>query len=171
MGPTLGIEAAGPGVGPRATVGQGGNQGIFNFQILQMNNSYFPMRYLAAVALLLFGSMSVASAIPPAFLGPNGQFRNRTSISGEVTHVDQNARTFTVYNKRIRNQRSAGDVSGGEARTVEATFNTTAKTTYVSGFWTNMKKGIHIRVTCHLEGPNSDTVVADNIRIWSLSPW
>ena len=114
--------------------------------------------------------MSVASAIPPAFLGPNGQFRNRTSISGEVTHVDQNARTFTVYNKRTRNP-SPRDVGGGGALTVEATFNTTAKTTYVSGSWTNMKNGIHVRVTCHLEGPNSDTVVADNIRIWSLSPW
>jgi hypothetical protein len=98
------------------------------------------MRYLATVALLLFGSMSVASAIPPAFLGPNGQFRNRTSISGEVTHVDQNARTFTVYNKRTRKQ-SAGDVSGGGALTVEATFNTTAKTTYVSGSWTNIEEG------------------------------
>ena len=73
MGPTLGIEAAGPGVGPRATVGQGGNQGIFNFQILQMNNSYFPMRYLAAVALLLFGSTSVASRVPIAD-GPKTTF-------------------------------------------------------------------------------------------------
>jgi hypothetical protein len=110
-----------------------------------MNNSYFPMRYLATVALLLFGSMSVAPAIPPAFLSKkNGKFIDRKSISGEVTHVDQNARTFKVH-----------WLSRGGSW--EATVNTTEKTTYVSGSWTDMKKGIQVKFTCHLEGPNSDT--------------
>ena len=120
-----------------------------------MNNSYFPMRYLATVALLLFGSMSVTLAIPPAFLGGRGQILNRTSISGEVTHVDQNARTFKVH--------------WGRRTSYEATFNTTEKTTYVSGSWTNLKNGIHVKVACHLEGPNSDTVVADSVQIISGS--
>jgi hypothetical protein len=137
--------------------------------ILQMNNSYFSMRYLATVALVLFGSMSVAPAIPPAFLGGRGNVLNRTSISGEVSHVDENARTFTVHGQRTIRNHSAHEVNGGGGRSVEVTFNTTAKTTYVSGSWTNLKNGIHVKVACHLEGPNSDTVVADSVQIISGS--
>jgi len=43
------------------------------------------MRYLATAALLLFGSMSVALAIPPAFIDRNGKVINRTFIAGEVS--------------------------------------------------------------------------------------
>ena len=87
--------------------------GCFHFWILSMNNSYFSMRYLATVALLLFGSMSVAPAIPPAFIGGRGNVLNRTSIYGEVSHVDQNARTFTVHGQRTIRNHSAREVNGG----------------------------------------------------------
>jgi len=117
------------------------------------------MRYLATVALLLFGSMSVALAIPPAFIDRNGKVINRTFIAGEVSYVDQNARTFKVHWLH----------KGPKPRSFEATLNTTEKTTYVSGSWTDVRKGIHVRVTCHLEGPNSDTVVADSVQIISGS--
>jgi len=113
------------------------------------------MRYLAAVALLLFVSMSVAPAIPPGFISRNGQFINRTTFVGEVSHVDQNARTFKVQRFQLH----------GRHVSYEVTFNTTAKTTYVSGSWTNLKNGIHVKVACHLEGPNSDTVIADSVQI------
>jgi len=96
------------------------------------------------------------AAIPPAFISRHGQFINRTSISGEVTHVDENARTFKVH---WLSPRGSWD----------ATVNTTEKTTYVSGSWTEMKRGIHVKVACHLEGPNSDTVVADSVQIISGS--
>jgi hypothetical protein len=132
-----------------------------------MNHAYFPMRYLATVALLLFGSMSVAPAIPPGFISKNGTFVNRTSFSGKVSHVDQNARTFTVHSKRTIRNHNAREVGGGGGRSVEITFNTTVKTTYVSGSWTNLKNGIHVKVAYHLEGPNSDTVVADSVQIIS----
>jgi hypothetical protein len=123
------------------------------------------MHYLATVALLLFVSMSVAPAIPTGFISKNGAFINRTSFSGQVSHVDQNARTFTVHSKRSIRNHSAREVGGGGGRSVEITFNTTAKTTYVSGSWTNLKNGIQVKVACHLEGPNFDTVVADRVRI------
>jgi len=113
--------------------------------------------------------MSVAPAIPPAFIGGRGNVLNRTSISGEVSHVDQNARTFTVHGKRTIRNHSAREVNGGGSHSVEVTFNTTAKTTYVSGSWTNMTKGILVKVICHLESPNSDTVVADSVQIISGS--
>src|ERR1700740_1348139 len=126
-----------------------------------MNNSYFPMRYLATVTLLLFVSMSVAPATPPGFISRNGKFINRTSFIGDVSYVDQNARTFKVH------RASKAYSHSGQQYTMsyEVTFNTTAKTTYVSGSWTNLKNGIHVKVACHLEGPNSDTVVADSVQI------
>jgi hypothetical protein len=80
-----------------------------------------------------------------------------TQLSGKVSHVDQNARTFTVHWLS----------KGRRAFSYEATFNTTDKTTYVSGFWINIMKGILVKVTCHLEGPNSDTVVADKVEFVS----
>jgi hypothetical protein len=81
------------------------------------------------------------------------------SISGEVSHVDQSARTFQVHWLS----------KGRRPLSYEATFNTAAKTTYLSGSWTNMKNGIHVKVVCHLEGPNSDTVVANSVQILAVA--
>lgn len=125
------------------------------------------MHYLATVAPLLLVSMSVAPAIPSGFISKNGTLIDRTSFSGEVSHVDQNAHTFEVHSKRTIRNHSAREVGGGGGRSVEITFNTTAKTTYVSGSWTNLKNGIHVKSRLSLEGPNSDTVVADSVQIIS----
>ena len=116
---------------------------------------------LLILAVALSWSASVAIAIPPAFIDRSGNFIDRSFIAGEVSHIDQNARTFRV-NWLSRAYRHHARQS------FEATVITTAKTTYVAGSWSDLKNRLHVKLLFHLEG---DTIVADNIRIWALSPW
>jgi len=101
-----------------------------------MNNSYFSMRILSTVALLLFGFNSVALAEAP--------------VSGKVVKVDQNARTFTVQwsaHWLSKHGNAAHDISH------ERTFKTTDKTAYTvgsnKGSWSDLKKGAHVTVTAN----------------------
>jgi|SRR5208282_3745776 len=116
---------------------------------------------LLILAVVLSWSASVAIAIPPAFIDQRGNFIDRSFIAGQVSHIDQNARTFRVsWLSRAYRHHSR--------QSFEATVITTAKTTYVAGSWSDLKNRLHVKLLFHLEG---DTIVADNIRIWALSPW
>jgi|SRR5271165_395722 len=104
-----------------------------------MNNSYFSLRNLAAVALFLFCSMSVALA--------------EDSVSGKVNRIDPNAHTFTVKwtknpNRRIHNMNAVFFK--------ESTFKTTSKTTYL----VPLQNGITVTVAFHQEGSDR---IADTI--------
>jgi hypothetical protein len=116
-----------------------------------MNNSYFSMRNLVMVALLLFGFNLVALADAP--------------YSGKVIKVDPNGHTFTLqytapYHSHHGN--ATRDISH------ERSFKTTDKTAYwvgsTKGSWANVTKGAQVSVTAHAEGSDK---VADKIQIGS----
>ena len=108
------------------------------------------MRSLATVALLVFGSVTVALADAP--------------VSGKVSAVNQNAHTFTVQwvGTTSRHHFTAGHQTGS----VERTYKTTDKTTYSvgsgKGSWANVTKGAKVNVTSHAG-------VADSVQIVSGS--
>ena len=113
-----------------------------------MKNSPFAVRNLATLALLLFGSMSVALAGAP--------------ISGKVTGVNQDAHTFTV--QWIHKYTDRHNMAKENSR--ESVFKTTDKTIYTvgskKGSWADIKKGEHVTVT-------ANAGVADNVKIASGS--
>jgi hypothetical protein len=114
-----------------------------------MNNSHLSMRNLATVAIVLFGSMTVA---PSALAAPV-----------KVIKVDPNAQTFTVQWAGTYNYRHSM-----ETRTIsrQRTFKTTGQTTYwvgeKKGSWENLTKGALVNVTAHSSGSDK---VADKVQI------
>jgi hypothetical protein len=118
-----------------------------------MNNPYLSIRNFAAVALLLFGSMTIALAADP---GP-----------GKVTSVNQSAHTFKA--QWIVNAKRRHTTAGHDTGSIEKTFKTTDKTVYVvgtgKGSWANVTKGASVKIlAAHNEG--SDRVV-DKLEIGS----
>jgi len=115
-----------------------------------MKKSDFSMRYIATVALLLFGSISIALA----------------AISGKVTSLNQTDHTFKVQWKHKYTDRH----NLAKENSHESTFKTTDKTTYwvgaTKGSWANVTKGASVNVTSHNEGSEK---VADKVQIVSGS--
>jgi hypothetical protein len=115
-----------------------------------MNKFHFPIRNIATVALLVFGSTSVALAAP-----------------FKVVNVDPNSHTFTTQGLvpwQSKHGTASHDVS------VNRTYKTTDKTTYwvgnTKGSWANVTKGASVNVTSHVEGSQK---VADKVQIVSGS--
>jgi hypothetical protein len=108
-----------------------------------MNKSYFSLRNLMTVALLLFGSV-VAFADAP--------------VSGKVVGVDQSAHTFTV--QWIGTNTRHHFTAGHQTESRERTYKTSDKTTYLvgsgKGSWANVTKGATVHVASH--GGVADTV-------------
>ena len=104
------------------------------------------MRSLATVALLVFGSVTVALADAP--------------VSGKVSAVNQNAHTFTVQwvGTTSRHHFTAGHQTGS----VERTYKTTYSVGSGKGSWANVTKGAKVNVTSHAG-------VADSVQIVSGS--
>jgi hypothetical protein len=127
-----------------------------HFLRLFKNNSHVSMRNLATVALLLFGSMTVARA----------DVLTHTAV--KVTGVNQKAHSFTVRWKALDKSDKGTQPYYGDSR--EATFKTNDKTTYwvgsSKGSWASVTKGVRVNVTAHSEG--SDKVV-DKVQIVSGS--
>ena len=112
------------------------------------------------VTLFLFVSTSVAPAVLNGSISGHGKYAKRTRISGTVSHADQNARTFKVH-----------WLGGGSSHAPhEITVKTTGKTAYVGGSQANVVNGARVKVAFHLEGPDSDTVVADRVKFVSGKP-
>jgi hypothetical protein len=119
-----------------------------------MNNSYFSMRKLATVALLFFGSMTVARADVLTY----------TAVP--VVAVNQNDHTFTVHWTAHATTTHGVQVYSGQSR--ERTLKINDKTTYwvgsSKGSWSDLKKGAHVTVTAHSEGSGK---VADKVQVLS----
>jgi len=118
-----------------------------------MNNPYFSFRNFATVALILFGSMTIALGADP---GP-----------GKVISVNQNAHTFKA--QWIVNAARRHTTAGHDTGSVEKTFKTNDKTVFLvgtgKGSWADVTKGASVRIlAAHSEG--SDRIV-DKIQIGS----
>lgn len=109
------------------------------------------------VTLLLFVSNSIVPAVPNGSISGYGKYAKRTHISGTVSQADQNARTFKVH-------------WIGRGSSHEITVKTTEKTAYIGGSQANLVNGAHVKVAFHLEGPGSETVVADHVKFVSAKP-
>jgi hypothetical protein len=116
-----------------------------------MNKAYFSIRTVAAVAMLVFASMTAAQAadLPP----------------GKVTKVNPSDHTFTVHwTSHAKSKRGMAEVAGGQSR--ERTFKTSAKTTYWKGgtkaSWEAVTTGATVIVAAHAEGSDR---VADKVQI------
>ena len=116
------------------------------------------MRNLATLALLLFGSMTVARA----------DVLTHTAV--KVTGVNQKAHSFTVRwadHAKSTHTHGTQNYYGGSRETI---FKTNDKTTYwvgsTKGSWTDVKKGTRANVTTHSEGSNK---VVDKVQIVSGS--
>jgi Domain of unknown function (DUF5666) len=129
------------------SVGSGQSPGF------QINNPGLFLRY-GVVTLLLFVSTSIALAVPNGSISGYGKSAKRSHISGTVSQVDQNARTFKV-------QRLGGN---SKHPSHDLTVTTTEKTAYVGGSQANVVNGARVKVAFHLEGPDSDSVVADHVK-------
>jgi len=116
------------------------------------------MRNLATLALLLFGSMTVARA----------DVLTHTAV--KVTGVNQKAHSFTVrWADHAKSTHTHGTQNYyGESR--ETTFKTNDKTTYWvgsnKGSWASVTKGVRVNVTAHSEGSDQ---MADKFQIVSGS--
>jgi hypothetical protein len=115
-----------------------------------MNNNYFSMRNLAAFTLLLFGTIaSTLAATPP----------------GKVTSVNPGTHTFKA--QWIVPTTRHHFVGGHETGSVEKTFKTTDKTTYLvgsaKGSWSDITKGAQVNIlAAHNEG---SVRVVDKVQI------
>jgi hypothetical protein len=114
------------------------------------------MRNLATVALLLFGSMTVAHA----------EVLTYTAVT--VTGVNQKAHSFIGHWKEPHKSDKGMQSYIGNSR--ETTFKTNDKTTYwvgsSKGSWANVAKGVRVNVTAHSEGSGK---VVDRVQIVSGS--
>jgi hypothetical protein len=131
----------------------------FPVRRLFKNHSHVSMRNLARVALLLFGSMAVASADVLTY--------NAVLVTG----VNQRAYSFTVdLTEHVLDihRHVFGMEHAGMSRAI--TFKTNDKTTYwmgsTKGSWTDVKKGARVNVMSHSEGSNK---VVDKVQIVSGS--
>jgi hypothetical protein len=125
---------------------------MFSLLDFQMSNSYFSMRNLATIALLLFGSMTVARAAEPPH--------------GTVTGVDQSAHTFTVQWLGTYKSRGGGTRSISRERTMKTTDKTIYLVGNTKGSWSDIHKGAHVHIVSHPEGSYS---VVDKVQILSGS--
>jgi hypothetical protein len=112
------------------------------------------------VMLLLFVSSSIAPAVPKGSISGYGKYAKRTHISGTISHADQNARTFKVHWIGRGSSHPPHEITG----------KTTEKTAYIGGSQANLVNGAHVKVAFHLEGPGSETVVADHVKFVSAKP-
>jgi tetratricopeptide (TPR) repeat protein len=95
-----------------------------------------------AVAIFFAGSVAKAPAI--MIRKQNGSAVEATYISGRVTHVDQNRRSFTVH------WQLKGFLKMEHYYpSYEETYRVTEGTVYKNGSWANMKKGTYVRITGH----------------------
>jgi tetratricopeptide (TPR) repeat protein len=102
--------------------------------------SLFAALNLITVAILVAGSMTDAPAIIIRKL--NGTTVEVGSVSGSVTHVDQNRHTFT-----IRWQGKGLTKMEYHYFSYEQTYRVTGSTVYKNGSWANMTNGIVVRIT------------------------
>jgi hypothetical protein len=131
------------------------NQDVWSFRILQMNNSHFTIRNLAAVALLALGPITSARADVLTY----------TAVP--VISVNQNDHSFTVHwASHAKSDHGMSSIYTGASR--ERTIKTNDKTTFwvgsTKGSWANVTKGAHVTVTAHSE---SSGKVADRVQIVS----
>lgn len=120
--------------------------------------SHVSMRSLATVALLLFGSMTVARADVLTY----------TAIP--VTGVNQKNHSFTVRFMDHTKSTHTHGTQNYEGGSREIIFKTNTKTTYwvdtSKGSWANVTKGARVNVTAHSEGSDR---MADKVQIVSGS--
>jgi tetratricopeptide (TPR) repeat protein len=95
-----------------------------------------------AIAILLVGSIPKAPAI--VIRKPYGDTVEVPYISGRVTHVDQNRRSFTVH-WQLKGLLKMEHYYPS----YEETYRVTEGTVYKNGSWTNIKNGTYVRITGH----------------------
>jgi len=128
----------------------------FPVRRLFKNISHVSMRNLATVALLLFGSMTVARSDVLTY----------TAVP--VTGVNQKAHSFSVRWMDHAKSTHTHGTQNYEGASREITFKTNTKTTYwvdsSKGSWANVTKGARVNVTAHSEGSDQ---MADKVQIVS----
>ena len=106
-----------------------------------MKNRFAPFN-LIAIAILLAVSIAKAPAI--IIRKPFGNTVEVPYVSGKVTHVDQDRRSFTVH------WQSKGLFPMEHYYpSYEDTYRVTEGTVYKNGSWADMKTGIRVRITGH----------------------
>jgi hypothetical protein len=104
---------------------------------------------ISTISLLLFLTISTAQAIQPGFIGRNGDLKS-SPFKGKV--VSTNGNRVQLERSTVRGHR------------FEAIFTLTPNTTYEGGFLRDLVPGANVVMYYHLEGPNSDTAIAEKVR-------
>jgi hypothetical protein len=101
--------------------------------------SRFAALNLMAIAILFAGSTTNASAI--SIRNARGAILERKSLSGTVSHVDQERRSFTLTwrGKGLLKMERYWPNS-------EEEYQVTEGTVYKNGSWAKMQKGVHVRI-------------------------
>ena len=104
---------------------------------------------LLTIAVLIFLATSTGQAIQPGFIGRNGDLKS-SPFKGKV--FSTNGNLVQLERSTVRGQR------------FEAIFTLTPNNTYVGGSLRDLVPGIHVVMYYHLEGPNSNTAIAEKVK-------